>query len=75
MASSMDDLVDRFLPIYKNHLSLEELQGIIEFYKTPVGKKLIEKTPLIMQESMELGKAWGQEISETALRKLKEKGY
>ncbi len=75
MASSMDDLVDRFLPIYKNHLSLEELQGIIKFYKTPVGKKLIEKTPLIMQESMELGKAWGQEISETALRKLKEKGY
>ena len=33
-------------------------------YKTPVGKKLAEKIPLITQESMQVSMEWGMEIAQ-----------
>ena len=62
MSSSYDELVVKLVPVYKKHLTLEDLKGINDFYSTPVGKKLSEKTPLISQESMEIGQRWGMEI-------------
>ena len=62
MSSSYDELVVKLVPVYKKHLTIEDLKGINDFYSTPVGKKLSEKTPLISQESMEIGQRWGMEI-------------
>jgi hypothetical protein len=33
-------------------------------FKTPIGRKIAEKTPLIAQESMQLSMEWGMEIGE-----------
>jgi hypothetical protein len=30
----------------------EELQALIKFYESPVGQKMIAKTPLLMQQTM-----------------------
>jgi hypothetical protein len=73
--ASMDDLVDMLSPIYQKHISEADLKKIIEFYQTPVGKKYAEKTPLIMQESMQVGQQWGMKIGERFQEKLKAKGY
>ena len=70
-----DTLIDLLVPIYTNHYSNEEILKIIEFYKTPLGKKVIEKTPLIMQESYAVGEEWGKKAAEQVVRKLIEKGY
>jgi hypothetical protein len=50
-------------------------EKIIEFYQTPVGKKYAEKTPLIMQESMQVGQQWGMKIGQEFQNKLQEQGY
>ncbi len=71
----LDDLVDMLVPVYSRHLTLDDLQKIIEFYQTPVGKKYAEKTPLIMQESMQIGQQWGMKIGQEFQNKLQEKGY
>jgi hypothetical protein len=75
LKTSIDDLVDMLVPVYSRHLTLDDLQKIIEFYQTPVGKKYAEKTPLIMQESIQVGQQWGMKIGQEFQNKLQEKGY
>lgn len=59
---SMDKLIDMLIPIYKANVTEEELDAGITYLKSPLGKSLIQKTPMIMQESMQAGMIWGQEI-------------
>jgi uncharacterized protein len=73
--TSLDELVDMLAPVYYKHLSMAEMEDIIKFYKTPAGKKLAEKTPLIMQESMQVGQEWGMRVGQAFQQKLQEKGY
>ncbi len=75
LKTSIDDLVDMLVPVYSRHLTLDDLQKIIEFYQTPTGKKYAEKTPLIMQESMQVGQQWGMKIGQEFQEKLEEQGY
>lgn len=68
-ASSLDDLVDRMVPVYQKHLTLKDINGIIAFYKTPLGQKYAKKTPLITQESMQTGQDRGMEIGQNFAKK------
>ena len=72
---SMDELVLMIAPVYAKYLNQNELQQLIEFYDSPVGRKLAESTPLITQESMQIGQKWGEKIGEEFADKMKEKGY
>jgi len=73
--TSMSDLAVELTPVYKKHLSLEDLKGLIAFYETPLGKKYAKKTPAIMQESMAVGQKWGMSIGTKFAETLKAKGY
>lgn len=70
-----EDLLNMLLPVYQRHLSETEIKDIIKFYQSPAGKKFAEKSPLIMQESMQIGQQWGMKIGQELEKKLKEKGY
>jgi hypothetical protein len=70
-----DVLTSMVIPIYDKYYSLEELNAIIAFYQTPIGKKVISTLPQIMQESMQAGQSWGKEVGEKAFNKLKEQGF
>ena len=52
-----------------------DLTKTIEFFETPIGKKYVEKTPFILQESMQVGQQWGAKIAKKIELRLKEKGY
>ncbi|MEL6672065.1 MAG: DUF2059 domain-containing protein [Bacteroidota bacterium] len=73
MGASVDDLVELLVPVYQNHLTEADLQSIIEFYQSPVGKKLSVKTPLLAQESMQAGQAWGYKLGQRVAEKLMNK--
>jgi len=70
-----EDLVNLIIPIYDAHYTIEDINAMIDFYQTPVGKKMIQNMPQISQESMQAGQVWGKEIGEKVMRKLKQKGY
>ena len=72
---STDNLIDLMAPIYQKHLTLADLKKIIEFYESPAGKKLAEKTPLISQESMAAGQQWGMQLGQKMMQKLQANGY
>jgi len=70
-----NELVEMVIPIYEKYLTHDEIRGLIKFYESPVGKKLIEVQPKIMQESMMAGQKWGQQLGEKIANKLREQGY
>ena len=51
---SWDKMKADFIKLYADVYSEEELRGVIAFYKSPVGQKLLEKTPEMMKASMQL---------------------
>lgn len=51
---SWDNLKDDYIGIYSDTFTADELRGIIEFYKSPVGQKFVEKMPELQRRSMEL---------------------
>src|SRR5215467_12176217 len=58
-------MVDASLPVYDKYFSKADIDGLIAFYSTPLGKKAISVLPQVLVESqaagMKLGERWGQE--------------
>ncbi|NJL13040.1 MAG: DUF2059 domain-containing protein [Microscillaceae bacterium] len=75
MKTSINDLVEMLTPVYFHHLSESDLDELITFYESPIGKKFVSKNPMIMQESMQVGQEWGKKLGEQVVKKLEEKGY
>ena len=75
LKTSLDDLVEMLEPVYVKSLTQDDLQQLIAFYQTPIGLKYAKQTPVIMQESMQVGQQWGRKIATEFQEKLKAKGY
>lgn len=70
-----EDIENMIIPIYDKYYTEEDVDQLIIFYNSPIGKKMISTMPQVMQESIIAGQAWGKQISEKVLARLKEKGY
>lgn len=70
-----DEVIDMIVPVYVEFLNINDLEQLIEFYKSPVGKKYAEKLPLISEKSVKIGQKWGWEFSQKIQSKLQQKGY
>jgi uncharacterized protein len=49
------DVDTQVIAIYKQHISTEEAESLIAFYKTPAGKHVIDALPEILQQSQQVG--------------------
>jgi len=49
---SWNRLKGKFVNLYGEAFSVEELDALIKFYESPIGKKLVDKQPEIAQKSM-----------------------
>jgi len=70
-----NDIENLILPVYDKYYTETDIDQLITFYNSPIGKKMINTMPLVMQETMKAGQNWGKEISEKVLARLKEKGH
>lgn len=73
MALSLNDLVDMLAPLYEKHLTIEDLNNVTAFYRSPAGKKMAEVTPAILQESMQVGAKWGEAVGTRIAKRIEEK--
>ncbi len=51
---SWEKVMGQFVELYASVFTESELEGLIEFYRSPVGQAFIRKQPELMQKSMEL---------------------
>ncbi|MFD2231614.1 DUF2059 domain-containing protein [Alkalimarinus sediminis] len=59
---SWEKLKGQFADVYVDVFNEQELKELVEFYKSPLGQKLIIKMPQLMQESMGLAQKQMQAI-------------
>lgn len=55
---SWSKMKEDFIQIYISNFTEKEINEVIAFYETPIGKKFIEKTPVIMQQSTEISQKY-----------------
>ncbi|RXR16216.1 DUF2059 domain-containing protein [Flavobacterium amnicola] len=65
-----EELINLYVPIYDKYYTEEDLENLVKFYKSPTGKKVTSIMPQMMNESMEIGKKWGQELAQKVIQKL-----
>ena len=70
MAEKMPALMDQIVPIYAKHFTPADVKGLISFYKTPLGNKLITETPTILRETTVVGEQWGRSLGPEIEKRL-----
>ena len=48
-----DELLQAAMPAYQHHFTHAEMQELIQFYSTPLGKKLLAEMPAMMAEYLQ----------------------
>lgn len=48
----VNEIILELVPVYEKYFTEEELDGLITFYQSPAGRKLLKATPLVMQDSL-----------------------
>ncbi|WP_375207013.1 DUF2059 domain-containing protein [Hyphococcus sp.] len=61
MAPAIDALIDKMAPVYAEVYTLEELQGVVAFYNSPVGASFLSKQSNLVDASMAVSAQWAQE--------------
>jgi hypothetical protein len=49
------EIKNDYIGLYTDAFTEQELRQLIQFYGTPLGHKLVEKMPVLMEQSMQLG--------------------
>ena len=63
-------LRDKIAILYAQNFSLDELQKLAAFYKTPAGQKYISIAPSIAVQAMQFGRQWGVVAAAKAVKGL-----
>jgi len=59
----LPELSALIIPVYHKHFTHAEIKDLIAFYKSPLGRKMIQVMPVLVQESISVGQQWGQSIA------------
>ena len=57
--------------IYAEHFTEQELRDALAFYKTPLGKKLIDEEPKVIDDSMKAADEWSRKFAEEVVTKFR----
>ena len=72
---NINELQDRIIPIYDKYMSHEDILELIKFYESPAGQRILKALPDISRESLTVGQAYGREVAEKIIKKLRAEGY
>jgi len=56
-----EGMTSRLVAIYAKHFTHAEVTGLLDFYESDLGKKMIVLMPMLIQESMAAGQEWAME--------------
>lgn len=67
------ELVNLIVPIYDRHFSEQDVDGMLAFYRSPVGQRFIKALPQVTAESQKVGEEWGKGLGMKVGRKIGER--
>ena len=66
-----DDLINDTINTYDKHFTQAEIDGMLEFYRSPVGQKFLTELPQVQQEASTYARAWGEKKAQAILTELR----
>ena len=60
--ATLPSLYDKMAEVYMKHFTHDDLKKMIEFYNSPVGKKIQEKTPILIKEQGPATQEWQMQL-------------
>lgn len=69
--NAKEGLIDLMVMLYHRHFTHQEIQGLLAFYQTPLGKKAGALAPVMSQEGFALGQRWGQSLGPVIMQRVK----
>jgi hypothetical protein len=57
-----DNIKSEYIKLFVDVYTIDELKGLVQFYKSPAGQSLIKKQPIIMQKSMMISQSKIQKL-------------
>jgi len=69
--ANFEGLLYDCVPVYAKYYTHDEIKQFIKFYESPLGKKMVETTPLIMNETMVIGQKWGEKLGQVIMSEMK----
>jgi len=80
VAAPASAITDSVVPIYAQNFSMEDIQGLVQFYESPLGKRLVKTMPVVdrewesvgtqMDQKAALGVLWGMTDEYAELKRL-----
>jgi hypothetical protein len=71
---STRDFIGRLIPIYQKHFTADEVDGMVKFYSSALGQKVLTEMPLALAEANQVGEQWGQQHTQQMIGKLEQAG-
>jgi len=72
---NMDDFINACIPAYDKYYTHDEIKQLIKFYESPLGRRMVEVTPLLTQETIAIGQKWGEKLGQDIVNELINDGY
>ena len=66
-----DSLTERVIPIYDKYLTTDDLKGLLDYYRSPLGQRMLKALPEVTRESQAAGFALGQKAAKETMEELK----
>ena len=57
--------------LYASSFTDDELKAILAFYQSPVGKKLLDKQPQVIDSSMKFAQNWANKLSDEVINRIR----
>jgi len=73
-AGGTEQLLAQMVPVYQRHFTAQDVSGLLKFYKSDLGQKVITQMPLTMAEGMKIGQQWGRQRGEEMVKQLQQQG-
>lgn len=65
-----NELLSLLVPVYEKNYTKTEVKQLLAFYETPLGRKLIATTPVVMMESQQIGATWGRKKAQEVIAEM-----
>ena len=56
------DIISAYVPLYQRYFSQEDMQKVLDFYRSPAGKNLLAIQPLLIHDAQGIMRQKGQDI-------------
>lgn len=69
-AAPASAVTDAEIPVYAHYFTMEDIQGLIKFYESPLGQRVVKSLPEVVQQTQQAGVQIDQKAALAVLRSM-----